>query len=112
MATTTNAAADTVIITMAMTTNAVAVTAIITMAMPTNAAADMDTITTTTIMVTIMVTAKAVALAAVAEDCLKYSSFRIDGRRACDENIVASPNLFSSNSAGVVKMRSAVGNVL
>jgi hypothetical protein len=87
--------------------------------MTTNAVADMDTITTVTTMnaavdttTTIMVTAKAVALAAVAEDCLKYSSFRVDRRRACDENIVASPNLFSSNSAGVVKMRSAVGNVL
>lgn len=59
-----------------------------------------------------MVTAKAVARAAVAEDCLKYSSFRINRRRACDENIVESPNLFSSNSAGVVKVRSAVGNGL
>ena len=59
-----------------------------------------------------MVTAKAVALAAVAEDCQKYSSFRVDRRRACDENIVESPNLFSSNSARVVKMRSAVGNDL
>ena len=38
------------------------------------------------------------------------SSFRVDRRRTGDENIVASPNLFSSNSAGVVKMRSAVGN--
>ena len=93
---------------MATTTNAAADTAIITMAKTTSAAADMDTITTTTIMVT----AKAVALAEVAEDCLKYSSFRVDRRRACDENIVVSPNLFSSNSAGVVKMRSAVGNGL
>lgn len=59
-----------------------------------------------------MVTAKAVALAAVAEDCQKYSSFRVDRRRAGDENIVVSPNLFSSNSAGVVKVRSAVDTVL
>ena len=59
-----------------------------------------------------MVMAKAVALAAVAEDCQKFSSFRVDRRRAGDENIVASPNLFSSNSVGVVKMRSAVGNGL
>ena len=107
-ATTTNAAADTVIITMATTTNAAAVTVIITMATTMNAAAVTAIITTTTIMVT----AKAVALAAVAEDCQKYSSFRVDRRRACDENIVVSPNLFSSNSAGVVKVRSAVGNGL
>lgn len=59
-----------------------------------------------------MVTAKAVALAEVAEDCQKYSSFRVDRRRAGDENIVASPNLFSSNPAGVVKVSSAVGNGL
>ena len=75
----------------------------------TTSAAEVTVIITTT---TIMVTAKAVALAAVAEDCQKYSSFRVDRRRTGDENIVASPNLFSSNSAGVVKMRSAVDTVL